>query len=333
MCLVIAGTSLQELDQQVYNTMKKGHRPNTRRNTRSQAASYQKFCDTFELNEFPADEWQLSRYAVYTANRVTAHGTVENYVGGIRNLQQMAGYPIPSPQSPNYKLTMNGIKADLAKPVKRAMPIDIPTLTDISMLVNYDSEYQFAAYACILTGFYITVRSSNLVPTSTVRFNPHEQLTRWHVGFEQQPGQAKVVTFLIEWSKTNQNMENEMWIPVSRATEPEVCLVRVLKRYFDKVPASNSDPCFCYHNQQGKLKALTYAQLNKQLKEWVDATGRDGSRATTHALRRGGSNHAIRSGLDPVFVRLMGGWSSDCFLKYIDFDLDMRVAATVKFNQ
>ena len=83
MVINITGTQqLQELDQQCYETMRKGKRPNTLRNTRSQATIYQHFCDTFNLNEMPADEWQMTRYAVYTAQRVTASGTVDNYVGG-----------------------------------------------------------------------------------------------------------------------------------------------------------------------------------------------------------------------------------------------------------
>ena len=86
---------LKWLDNKCYEIMQYAHRPNTRRNRRSQAAIYQRFCDTYNLVELPADKWQLCRYAIYTADRVTAHATVSNYVGGVRSLQQAAGYVSP----------------------------------------------------------------------------------------------------------------------------------------------------------------------------------------------------------------------------------------------
>ena len=109
-----------QLDERCYEYMKKGHRPLMHRNKRSQATIYQHFCNIHELKEFPADEWRLVRYATYTAERVTSHGTVLNYVTGVRTLQQLAGFQTPTVVSaPNLKLVMDGIKAHLAKPVNQ----------------------------------------------------------------------------------------------------------------------------------------------------------------------------------------------------------------------
>ena len=328
--MVISGKQhLAELDQYCYEYMKAGRRPNTRRNTKSQASSYQRFCDEYNLVELPADEWQLSRYAVYTANRVSAHGTVDNYVGNVKTLQQLAGYGT-IPTSPTFKMVMDGVKSKLAKEVKKASSLNITILAEIAEFVKFDNEYEHCAYVTILSGFYLTVRSSNLVPISTEKFNPKEQLTRWHVGFDED---LKVVTFCIEWSKNNQNKGKEVWIPISRSDQEKTCLVRSLHRYFKAVPLLSGDPCFSYHNSRGEVKALSYSQLNEQLKYWVSLTGRDGSTYTTHAMRRGGINHGIRAGLSPSFLRVMGDWATDCFMKYVDFDLDVRSAATVRFNK
>ena len=81
---MISGRSqlLQNLDDRCYDIMRLTHQLNTRRNKRLQATIYQRFCETHNLTERPADEWQLCRYAIYTAERVTLHGTVDNYVGG-----------------------------------------------------------------------------------------------------------------------------------------------------------------------------------------------------------------------------------------------------------
>ena len=321
MC-IISGRSrrLKQLDDKCYQIMHKGYRPNTVRNKRCFATSYQHFCDSYEVPEMPADEWQLVRYAVHTAVYVTSPRTVDNYVSGVRSLQRLAGYTVPAANAPNLKLVMDSIKAYLAKPLQQATPITLQMLAEIADKIDYDNEFQHCLYACMLTGFYLVLRNSNLVPSSHKKFDAHEQLTRWHVGIEE--GMA---IFIIEWSKNNQNYKRELIVPVKPAKDPRVCLIRVLKRYFEKVPAQDHKPCFCYHNAQGQLKALTYGQLNKYMKEIITATGRDGKRYSTHGIRRGGINFAVRTGLAPEFLQVLGDWGSQCFLRYIDFALDLRL--------
>ena len=63
----------------------------------------------------------------------------KNYVGGIRNLQEMAGYPVSPPNSNNFKTIMNGIKAYLAKPTKQAAPMTLDMLGQIFQLVDQKS--------------------------------------------------------------------------------------------------------------------------------------------------------------------------------------------------
>ena len=177
---------------------------------------------------------------------------------------------------------MSGIKADLAKLVKQAAPMTLDILKEIADMVNYENEFEFCNYAAMLTGFYLVVRSSNLVPSYTHTFNLHKQLTCWHVGLDPN---LKLVMVLIEWSKNNQNYKQELWVPVKPTKEPKICLVRVLNRFFCTVWMAQHQPCFSYHNEDGEIKALTYGQLNEQIKEWVNKTGRNGHDYTTHCLR------------------------------------------------
>ena len=318
---MISGRSpeLKKLDSKCYDMMQMAHRPSTRRNKRSHATLYQRFCDNHNLTEMPADEWQLCRYAMYTAERVSAHGTVQNYINGIRNLHQLAGYKAPEANSPTLKLIMDGIKAYLAKPVRQAEPIGLPILKEISQFVNFKDGFQMCAYAASLTGFYLLLRSSNLVPTSTNKFNRYEQFTRWHVGIDEDD---KLAVFLVEWSKTIQHCRKELWVPVVPGEEANVCLIQVLKSYFKLVPAEPTDPCFCYRNGKNVLKALTYEQLSEQLQDWIECTGRDPAPYSLHGLRRAGTSHAFESNLRPEYIRLMGDWGSDCFFRYLDVALD-----------
>ena len=110
------------------------------------------------------------------------------------------------------------------------------------------------------------------------------------------------VLFLIEWSKSNQNFKRELWVPVKPAKDRLVCLVYNLKSFFERVMVDDNSPCFSFHNDKKELKALTYGQLNEQIKIWVSRTGRQGNKYTTHCLRRGGINHALRCGISPEYL-------------------------------
>ena len=320
---------LQQLDQKCYEVLKKGHRPGTRRNKKSQMNLYSKFCEEYGLQEFPADEWQLIRYMAYTAEHVTCKGTVSNYVGGVISLQKLAGYEVPAPTSPNFKLMIQGLKDELKNPVLQATPVTKELLAQISVFVNRDDGYELCSYSAILTGFFLFLRPSNLVPESHPKFNGQEQLTRGHVALDHELLRLAMVH--IEWSKTIQHKEKELWLPVSPDTNKDICPVRHLKLLFDKVPASDTDPCFCYLNKRNVRKALTYKKLSKQLQDWVEKTGRDKERYTLQGLRRGGTTHGFNVGLSQEYIRLMGNWASDCFLRYIEINMDKRLYAAVKF--
>ena len=91
-------------------------------------------------------------------------------------------------------------------------------------------------------------------------------------------------------------------------------------------------PCFAYHNKQGYVKALTYKQLNEQIKTWVEKAGRSGS-FSTHCLHRGGINHGLKCGISPEYLQVMGDWASQCFLIYIDFALGLGLQLADKIAQ
>ena len=205
-------------------------------------------------------------------------------------MQQLASYDCPPPSSPNLKLVMQGIKAYLAKPVRQAAPVTLEMLEKITLLVDFNNSFQLSAYAALLTGFYLILRSSYSVPISTPNFDPMEQFTRWHVGIDQDD---KLAMFLIQWSKMIQHCRKELWVPVMPADKRKVCLIATLKEYFQQVPAKPSDPMFCYRNKCKQLKVLMYEQLAEQFKTWVKEIGMDDGKHTLHGLRCGGMTHTF----------------------------------------
>ena len=311
-----------------YEVMSKGDRPGTKHNKRSYGGIYSKFCKDLRFSEYPADEWQLIKYACYTAMHVMSIGMVKNYVGGVRTLQALAGYPVPPASSPNLKLVMKGLKAELARPTRQASPLSREILIEISAKVIWNSQFHVCCYSAILIGFYLCLRSSNLVPLSSAQFNPSEQLTRGQVSLDED---LELGMFDIEWSKTVQYREKDLWLAVRPASRPDICPLATLKKLFDMVPADDSALCFSYRNKSNVLKALTYGQLSEQLKKWVESMGRDPTRYMLHGMRRGSTVHAYKTGIDDTALRLLGNWQSDMYLRYVDMDMEKRVETAVKF--
>ena len=330
--MVIAGykEKLQRLDEKCYEIMQRGHRPGTRRNLRSQAGIYGKFCRDHGLTEFPANEWQMIRYAGFTAGHVTSSGTVQNYVGGVRTLHKLAGFEVPEASSHNLKLMMKGVKAELSKPLKQSLPVTSQMLTDISVVVNLDNDYHLCNYTAMLTGFYMCLRKSNLVPISTPQFNQKEQLTRGKVSVDEE---KEIAMVLIEWSKVMQHNENQLWVALHPAKNPKICPINMMHRMMKQIPAAEDDPCFCYRNKKNVLKALTYDQLLKQMREWITMTGRNAEWYSLHGLRRGGTSHCFNAGISTEVIKTLGSWASYfTYFRYIDINLGSKIRAAMQFS-
>lgn len=95
---------LNQLDAHCYETMRRSYQPSSLKNIRSQALIYSRFCEFYGLQMFPADVWQMIRYARYIANTVTSCETVLNYLSGVRRLHELAGYHVPGPDEPNIDI-------------------------------------------------------------------------------------------------------------------------------------------------------------------------------------------------------------------------------------
>ena len=63
----------------------------------------------------------------------------------------------------------------------------------------------------------------------------------------------------------------------------------------------------------------------------MKSTGREPSRFTPHALRRGGASWAFSCGLPELAIKLMGDWASSAYKNYIDLTIDTRIAHMLDF--
>lgn len=295
------------------------------KNLRSQALIYSRFCEFYGLQVFPADEWQMVRYARYIANTVISYDTVVNYISGVRTLHQLAGFEIVDLSSPNLRFMLRAIKRELAHPVKQAVPMTPQLLRELFNHVDLNDLRQIVSYTALLLGFYMFLRKSNLVPDTKGSFNHKEQLMRQDVRMGEH-----LVLVDIKWTKTLQFQQKELLLPLIPARDMAICPVYWLKLMLKYVKAKPTDPLFAVPTAQGAVP-LTYDQLAKQLKIWVEMTGRSSDGYTLHGLRRGGASFALESGLVGEDIKIMGDWASLAYMTYLDQSVQRRILNMVKF--
>ena len=184
---------LQELDKQIVKTMEAGYKQSSLDNIKSQYAAYKRFCDYYFLQKFPADIWQLCRFAQYLYNRKISPGTIANSVSTVRTIQALKGMSVPDMNDICIKLELRGIKNLSPHMVRQANCITPQILIKIATVVEFKDDKEMVCFVALLTGFYLLLRKSNLVPetmTGKKVFDGKKQLQRkdLRIGEKTYPG-------------------------------------------------------------------------------------------------------------------------------------------------
>ena len=237
-----------------------------------------------KLTPFPADDWQMVRFARYVANTVHTVGTVQNYTGGVKKLHDLGGYATPSPNESNFKLIIQALKAKLAKPVKQAKAMTPQLLRAIYDQVNLQDVTEVVCYTAILIGFYLFLRKSNLVPDSTLTFNPNEP-------------HGRVASSIINKMEQDNSVQRKGTDASTKTCKMPGNMPYLLAQVHDSSGTRGPlDPLFSIP-KKGQNVSLIYDQLKRLLSKWVEKTGTDPDGYTPHCLCRGYHTHtAHRTG-------------------------------------
>lgn len=227
--------------------------------------------------------------------------------------------------APNLELLLRGIKMELMCAVKQSKPITPRILWEIYQLIDTGNPFHVVCYTALLLGFYLFLRSSNLVPKSVAGFEPGNQLMRQHVTTWN-----GLTLVQIHWSKTIQYKQKVLRLPLIASEVTQICPVFWVHCMMAMVPARPDEPLFSVPSGQGN-RPLTYDQLRRQLASWVEGTGRSAADYSLHGLRRGGASWGLQSGITGPEIQVMGDWASLAYLRYLDTDLERRVKNMVQF--
>ena len=183
-------------------------------------------------------------------------------------------------------------------------------------------------WTAALVAFFTFFRKSNLFISSATAFDPARNLTRNDVQILQ-----SFALITVNWTKTNQNKERLLSIPIPCIPNSPLCPVSALEHYFLQIPVSLSQclPLFTFvHGNQ--LHPLTYSHFVKLLRRKLSSLGLQPELYSSHSFRRGGASFAFALHLPGELIQLQGDWKSDAYLHYLDKPLTQRLKVAFAFH-
>jgi integrase len=122
------------------------------------------------------------------------------------------------------------------------------------------------------------------------------------------------------WSKTSQGRNKEVVLPLLEIKRSILCPVKALDKMFERHRGKEEGPAFLDKNSN----AMSYRKFREFIKRGIRRSGLNPACYSTHSLRRGGATWAFKLGVPESVIKNMGNWRSDCYQKYLSYDLECK---------
>ena len=252
--------------------------------------------------------------------------SIRNYLNGVKLMHLFTAHPYPDFTSFDLKLALRGLKRLNPHCPKQALPITPPILLQFFKFLDMRSPADATYWCLFLFAFFLMLRKSNLVPSSTKKFDPATMLSRGDIVVHRD-----ILVVFIRWSKTNQFGERVLRLPLVPIQHSPLCPVTAFKHMISLVPASPDHPLFVVPNRK-KLVPVRYLDLQHVLKLLVSLSGRDPSKFSSHSFRRGGASWAFKANVPGEMIQVHGDWVSDAYKRYLHFPMSTKLSVVKKMR-
>ena len=225
-------------------------------------------------------------------------------------------------QDVEIRLTLRGLNKTLIHPVKQAQPLTPDVLTDLLPFLNLNKRANLVFWGMLLVSFFSMLHKSNLVPDTVEGFDPIKQLTRGHVVFRQD-----IIILKATWTKTIQNRERVLEIPIFPIPGSHLCPVTAVKAILLK-KGKLTQPLFGL----GNWVSFTYNQFQTKFRRVLKKAGYRERAFSSHSMRWGGVHWAHHSGVPESLIQVHGDWLSDSFKRYLSFPIEICAVVSLKMR-
>ena len=326
--LEVAEQRLHTLELLARDMVNYSNAPSTNANKKSHEKRYMEFCNWLEIDPFPVTEWRLVLFGTYLSLTMSTVDSIKSCCCTIAELHELKGLGKVY-RGKLYNKAMQGIRRLLQHKTQRVQPVTIDMLLKMVEFIDVDDQKMLATWVCLLVGWFLFLRKSNLVPVSR-QHDPEHQISRQDIKIHE-----NVIVSQIKWSKTNQFGQESIPIPVPviRKEGSPICPVEWLLFMVNRIPALGFHNLFCFH-EHSQVKLVTYRDLTELLRDLLSKIGiQDTHRYSSHSLRRGGTTHAFNKKIPELLIQKMGMWASMAYRKYIDITLENRLKAWLLMSE
>ena len=319
---LISGGELFQLQQDARASLRKAYALGTFDNLNIQWVKYLHFCVYFDLRPFPATTLQLVWYVQYLSRTFKSHCSIVGYLAGIKTLHCMLNYNINAFSGFLLKLTLRGLCRNNQHVIKRAVPMMPVILRKLHTSLDHSDLLQAIFWGVCILAFSLLFRKSNLVPVKVFGFDKHRQLTHGDCVVDTDTNR---VTVGIRWAKNHQFTKELLTFPLPRLPGSVLCPLQAINNIKRLVRANKHDHLFQLPQGQG---SLTYRRFQKMLRDRLKGLNIDNFKDfSSHSFRRGGTMFAFLCGVPTEMIKLLGNWTSDAYLTYLEFPFETRSAA------
>ena len=322
MCnLCIAGKQLWQIHMEARESQRNAYALGTFDNFTSQWVMFLRFCLYFSLDPFPASTVTLVWYCQYLSKQLKSHSSLVSYLAGVKTLHNLLNYNIVGFSGFLLRLTLRGLRRMNPHVVTRARPMTPALLRAIHSKMNFKDPVHTTFWCASLFAFMLLFRKSNLLPDTVYGFDGTKQLRHQDCVIDWK---KRRIVVGIRWAKNHQFSRELLTFPLPELPGSVLCPFKAFCRVKQNIPHLPSDHVFALPTGG----SLTYRRFQNLLRSTLDSLGvADSSSYSSHSYRRGGTTFSFLCGIPTEIIQLLGCWSSQAFLAYLEFPLETRTAA------
>ena len=291
----------------------------------SHLRQYITFTIYYGVPDFPVHLGILLRFIALLGRGSYAYRSATNLISSLKWFAHLLDPPsVKSFEAVLVSVSLRGLKAQLSRPVRQKLPFTIHHLCKFYNHLSLSNVKHLACWCAILLAFFGCFRLSNLVPASKKKFDPLKHLRRDDIKFEED-----VVLVFYKWSKTNQNSNKVIWVPICSVADKRFDIKSFLLKLFETVKAPKAAPLFSFSKENFHSRA----SLVRLLDLCVFEAGLSLTDYSWHSFRRGAAVFAFELGLADSAVQLLGDWSSPAFKNYLEFAFLKKVSVAKKIAE
>lgn len=300
----------------LYKTIKK----KTVESYGSVVRDYLAFCDEQQVPiqaRFPSKRDVVEHFMTSYVAKVKAK-TVSKKVDAMRFWHSIHGLELDLPRD-IWRRIMRGLLACEPPGKEPRPPALYKDLQVLYEMLDHDDPEDVALFAAATTAFFGMARPGDVTLPTRNAFNPVEHPTGASVTFH--PATANFpehATVQLPYDKVRKR-KGDTLVLTGQTVDDRLSPLTALRRHLELNKPSSDDFLFSSVPRDPSspgLYPLTYSHFTKRVNELLKARDPKHAGLAGHSWRIGGATFYLLADIHPDFIKVIGRWRSDAFLRY-----------------